>query len=100
MTTWLITGCSSGLGRHLARAVLDAGFNAVVTARDPTTVRDIVAAYPKTALAAALDVTDETMVESVVGLAEERFGDGRLQMSPRWTATPIAAQAHRPFQGD
>lgn len=74
MTTWLITGCSSGLGRHLARAVLDAGFNAVVTARDPTTVRDIVAAYPKTALAAALDVTDETMVESVVGLAEERFG--------------------------
>ncbi|SEE66617.1 hypothetical protein SAMN05519104_6965 [Rhizobiales bacterium GAS188] len=30
MTTWLITGCSTGLGRHLAQAVLEAGFNAVV----------------------------------------------------------------------
>ena len=34
MTTWLITGCSSGLGRALANAVLERGHNAVVTARD------------------------------------------------------------------
>lgn len=74
MTTWLITGCSTGLGRNLARAVLEAGFNAVVTARNPATVQDIVAAYPQTALAAALDVTDKAAVESVVRLAETRFG--------------------------
>lgn len=74
MTTWLITGCSTGLGRNLARAVLAAGFNAVVTARDPATVQDIVAAYPATALAAALDVTDTRAVDSVVKLAEQRFG--------------------------
>jgi NAD(P)-dependent dehydrogenase (short-subunit alcohol dehydrogenase family) len=35
MTTCLITGCSSGLGRALAAAVLAHGDNAVVTARDP-----------------------------------------------------------------
>ena len=34
MPTWLITGCSTGLGRHLAEAVLARGYNAIVTARD------------------------------------------------------------------
>ena len=32
MATWLITGCSTGLGRALAQAVLAHGHNAVVTA--------------------------------------------------------------------
>lgn len=74
MATWLITGCSSGLGRHLAQAVLAAGSNAVVTARDPAAVQDIVAAHPETALAAALDVTDRQAVARTVRLAQERFG--------------------------
>lgn len=74
MTTWLITGCSSGLGRYLAQAVLQAGFNAVVTARNPAKVQDIVEAYPETALAAALDVTDQETIEDVVRQAEARFG--------------------------
>lgn len=34
MSTWLITGCSTGLGRALATAGLASGHNAVVTARD------------------------------------------------------------------
>jgi NAD(P)-dependent dehydrogenase (short-subunit alcohol dehydrogenase family) len=74
MATWLITGCSSGLGRHLAQAVLSAGFNAVVTARSAAAVQDIISAYPKTALAVMLDVTDKDAVARAVRLAEERFG--------------------------
>ncbi|MCB8879341.1 SDR family NAD(P)-dependent oxidoreductase [Acidisoma cellulosilytica] len=74
MTTWLITGCSAGLGRSLAQAVLKAGFNVVVTARNPDSVADIVSAYPKTAVAAALDVTDRQAIDRVVALAGERFG--------------------------
>ena len=74
MPTWLITGCSSGLGRSLAEAVLRAGLNAVITARDPTTVRDLAAAYPDTAMAAALDVTQADQIRTVVHEAEERFG--------------------------
>ncbi len=62
------------LGRHLAQAVLAAGFNAVVTARRAAAVQDIAAAYPKTALAVALDVTDKDAVARAVRLAEERFG--------------------------
>jgi NAD(P)-dependent dehydrogenase (short-subunit alcohol dehydrogenase family) len=74
MATWLITGCSTGLGRHLAQAVLEHGHNAIVTARDAAKVHDLVEAYPETGLALALDVTDQAQVDAVVGQAEERFG--------------------------
>jgi len=74
MPTWLITGCSAGLGRHLAQAVLEHGWNAIVTARNPATVEDIVAAYPNAALALALDVTNRTQVADVVRQAEAHFG--------------------------
>ena len=41
MSTWLITGCSTGLGRALAEAVIGSGHNAVVTARDVAKVADL-----------------------------------------------------------
>ena len=73
MSTWLITGCSTGLGRHLAQAVLAAGHHAVLTARDPGTLTELVDRHPETALALALDVTDPAQVSSAVQQAEERF---------------------------
>ena len=74
MSTWLITGCSTGLGRHLAQAVLAAGHQAVLTARDPGTLTELVDQHPETALALALDVTDPAQVGRAVGQAAERFG--------------------------
>ncbi|WP_138444743.1 oxidoreductase [Sinomonas susongensis] len=74
-TTWLITGCSTGLGRALAEAVLAKGHRAVVTARDADAVKDLAAAYPDTALALALDVTEPSQVAETVRAAEERFGN-------------------------
>ena len=74
MGTWLITGCSTGLGRALAEEVLGRGHNAVVTARNPSAVRDLVDAHPATALGVALDVTDPVQLTAVVGRTEERFG--------------------------
>ena len=74
MPTWLITGCSTGLGRHIAQEVLARGYNAIVTARDSVKVQDLVDEYPATALALALDVTDDTQVTNAVRQAEERFG--------------------------
>ncbi|KUL25863.1 oxidoreductase [Actinoplanes awajinensis] len=73
-TTWLITGCSSGLGRALAAAVLARGDHAVVTARDAATVEDLADAHPATALAVSLDVTDAEQVTAAVRQAQERFG--------------------------
>lgn len=74
MATWFITGCSSGLGRQLAITALAAGFNVVVTARNPATLQDVAASYPKNALVASLDVTNEMMIKQVVKQAEQRFG--------------------------
>jgi NAD(P)-dependent dehydrogenase (short-subunit alcohol dehydrogenase family) len=74
MSTWLITGCSTGLGRHLAQAVLERGHNAIVTARDAAKVQDLVDGYPDAGLAVALDVTDQAQVGAAVRQAEERFG--------------------------
>ncbi len=74
MTTWLITGCSTGLGRALAEAVLERGWNAVVTARREEAVRDLAAAHPRSALALPLDVTDAEQARAAVRAAHERFG--------------------------
>ena len=54
MKTWLITGCSSGIGKGIAKAVLESGDQAIVTARNKGKVMDIVEAYPETALAVSL----------------------------------------------
>jgi NAD(P)-dependent dehydrogenase (short-subunit alcohol dehydrogenase family) len=74
MSTWLITGCSTGLGRALAEAVIAAGHNAVVTARDPAKVADLAAAAPDRVLTVALDVTKPAQVAAAVRRAHERFG--------------------------
>jgi NAD(P)-dependent dehydrogenase (short-subunit alcohol dehydrogenase family) len=71
---WFITGCSTGLGRALATHVLDRGWRAAVTARDPRTVADVVDAHGDRALALPLDVTDPEQVAAAVERAEETFG--------------------------
>jgi NAD(P)-dependent dehydrogenase (short-subunit alcohol dehydrogenase family) len=74
MSTWLITGCSTGLGRALAEAVIAAGHKAVVTARDAGKVADLAEAKTERVLALRLDVTDPQQVTDAVHAAEETFG--------------------------
>jgi NAD(P)-dependent dehydrogenase (short-subunit alcohol dehydrogenase family) len=74
MATWLITGCSTGLGRALAWAALDRGETVVVTARDAASIEDLARSHPGTALALSLDVTDHAQRRAVVRAAQERFG--------------------------
>ena len=71
---WLITGCSSGIGRELARAALEAGDCVALSARDAATLRDLAGIHPERALALALDVTDAGQVSRAVSEAERRFG--------------------------
>lgn len=71
---WFITGCSTGLGRALATAVLERGLRAVVTARDPERVADLVAAHPGRAVSVALDVTDQQQITEAVAEAHRAFG--------------------------
>lgn len=74
MTTWFITGCSTGFGREIAKAVLAKGWNAVVTARDPASVADIVRGHESVTLVVPLDVTDKRQIADAVAAAEARFG--------------------------
>jgi NAD(P)-dependent dehydrogenase (short-subunit alcohol dehydrogenase family) len=74
MPTWFITGCSTGLGRELAKAVLGRGWNAVVTARNQATLAHYTRGYEKTALTLALDVTNKAQIADAVKAAEARFG--------------------------
>ena len=71
---WLITGCSTGFGRELAKIVLDRGWRAVVTARDVSKVLDIVQGREEQALALTLDVADPLQVAEAVRQAEQTFG--------------------------
>jgi NAD(P)-dependent dehydrogenase (short-subunit alcohol dehydrogenase family) len=74
MPTWLITGCSTGLGHALAEAVIGAGHNAVVTARDAAKVTALADTAPDRVLPVALDVTRPDQISAAVRRAEERFG--------------------------
>lgn len=74
MKTWLITGCSSGIGKGLAKAVLKSGDQAVVTARNIEKVQDLVDAYPNQALAVTLDICRHESIIKAVSEAYKRFG--------------------------
>ncbi len=71
---WLITGCSSGFGRELAKAVLARGDRAVITARHTESLQDLVSAYPDTAMAKALDLTKQESIPPFMRAVERSLG--------------------------
>lgn len=74
MGRWLITGCSTGIGREIALAALQSGHSVVVTARRTETVTDFVDEFGERALAVALDVTDKGQIAAAVQAAHDAFG--------------------------
>ncbi|NVC25511.1 SDR family NAD(P)-dependent oxidoreductase [Kocuria salina] len=74
MSTWFITGASSGLGRAIAEHVLATGHQVVATARNTSSIEDLRSAHPDTALTATLDVTDPASITAAVAAAQTRFG--------------------------
>ncbi|MDG4810462.1 oxidoreductase [Micromonospora sp. WMMD1120] len=71
---WLITGCSRGLGRALAEAVLADGDQLVATARDPARLDDLVDRHGEQVRTIALDVTDPAAGRAAVDIAVDTFG--------------------------
>lgn len=72
--TWLITGCSRGIGRELAEMVLQKGGQVVATARDVNSLKPLVDSFQENCLALQLDVRNAKQAEQVVDLGLKRFG--------------------------
>ena len=74
MKTWLITGCSTGLGRSLAKKALAKGYNVAITARNKDKIIDLSKQYPQTALPLCLDVTNKESIQAAIKETINHFG--------------------------
>jgi NAD(P)-dependent dehydrogenase (short-subunit alcohol dehydrogenase family) len=72
--TWLITGCSTGLGRQLADEVARRGDCLVATARSSEALQNLADRHPETVRTVSLDVTRPGDAAAAVALAESSFG--------------------------
>ena len=72
--TWFITGASRGFGREWTIAALDRGDTVTATARDTSTLDDLVQQYGDKLLPIQLDVDDRDAVLAAVARAHEHFG--------------------------
>lgn len=71
---WLVTGCSSGLGRALAAAAAGAGHRVAATARKTAALDDLAAAWPGRITPVALELRDAAQCEEAVRTAADRLG--------------------------
>jgi NAD(P)-dependent dehydrogenase (short-subunit alcohol dehydrogenase family) len=71
---WLVTGCSSGIGRALAEALVEQGQSVAITARKIESISDLEARAPGRAKAIALDIADEHSIPRAVEVAIAAFG--------------------------
>jgi NAD(P)-dependent dehydrogenase (short-subunit alcohol dehydrogenase family) len=71
MTTVLITGCSSGIGRATAERLAERGHTVYATARRPGSIADLAERGCRTL---ALDVTDEDSMSAAVSAVEAEEG--------------------------
>lgn len=74
MKTWMITGCSSGIGRGIAEAALKRGDCVVATARNKEHIIDFGAEYSERVLKVSLELTNDEMIDQAVNLATDHFG--------------------------
>jgi NAD(P)-dependent dehydrogenase (short-subunit alcohol dehydrogenase family) len=72
--TWLVTGATSGFGRHLSEQLLSRGDRVVGTFRAPGSVDVLSAGWPDTFRAARLDLTDPAGIIAVVDEAWAALG--------------------------
>jgi NAD(P)-dependent dehydrogenase (short-subunit alcohol dehydrogenase family) len=71
---WLITGCSTGFGRELAKYTLQQGYKVAVAARNINDVQDIVEGH-ENAIAVTLDVTNPGDIKSAIKTTLEKYGN-------------------------
>lgn len=72
---WLVTGCSSGIGREIAKYMASKSQRLIATARDPSTL-SYLPDNDANIFKVTLDVTSPESVSNAFNAAEAHFGDG------------------------
>jgi len=95
----LVTGATSGLGLAMARALVDAGAQVVITSRDARRARQVAADLGPSAFGLALDVRDDEAVAAGVAEVWARLGGldllvnnagiGMRTVNPRFLSQPL-----------
>jgi len=70
----VVTGAGSGIGRHVARALLDHGHRVALAGRRPEPLEETTAGHGDTALVIPADVSDGAAVDALFEAVLERFG--------------------------
>ena len=107
--TWFITGTSRGFGREWAEAALDRGDRVAATARDISSLDDLVEKYGEAILPLQLDVTNREADFAAVANAHRTFGQldvvvnnagfGHFGFVEELTEDEIRAQMEKNFFG-
>jgi NAD(P)-dependent dehydrogenase (short-subunit alcohol dehydrogenase family) len=97
-TRVVVTGATSGLGRAMARALIDAGANVAITGRERSRAEAVAAELGGGGVGIELDVRDERAVQAGVDEAYERLGGvdmlvnnagiGMRTVNPRFLTDP------------
>ena len=71
---WFVTGSSRGLGRSLIKAILSKGDKVSATARDISSLQDLVKQYAEAILPVQLDVNNKAQVHQAIAAVVKHFG--------------------------
>jgi NADP-dependent 3-hydroxy acid dehydrogenase YdfG len=71
---WLITGCSTGFGREIAKAAIKAGYKVAATARNRDAITELIQGNEANVLALKLDVTNPEQIKQSVSDTLGKFG--------------------------
>jgi NAD(P)-dependent dehydrogenase (short-subunit alcohol dehydrogenase family) len=97
----MVTGASSGIGRHTAQAFLRAGYAVVVAGRRAAELNATIAEAgtdADRALAVPCDVSDPDAVEALFGATEKRFGRLDVIFNNAGTGAPAMPMGDLTFE--
>jgi hypothetical protein len=93
---WLVTGCSTGIGRALVQALISRGERVFATARNPQQLSDLVGGHDN-ATVLKLDVTSAEDIKAAAAAVEKAGGVDVLVNNARATAiSPPSRKATKP----